>query len=335
MEGIFHCEDVQLIGLLQEFIPVSQALSEEQVEAPLQNAYDMFLRPLLGDTIADHFRDLTKMMEEDDYAASHKEMHVLMLLRRATANLAFWYSFTELNTHITDQGFQRSEGETYKPVYRYQELELKQQFRNKGFNAVDELLRYLYSHLAYFPDYQRAPAYFDIHGNLVHGPEEIDKYYFVNSSFLVFLKLRPAFRRAMELSVEPTIGEKVCNELRKYLRGEYAEDTDKEETCEELRRRVAAVVICKALAEHVRNIGDITDRGLYYTNIQANTNENQNTLQAGDGERSRQASNLDDTANHYMHRLIRWVEVNMPEQFAGHPEDAYNRDNDNKHTFWA
>ncbi len=335
MEGIFYCEDVHSIGLLQEQIPVSQALSEEQVASPLASAYDMFLRPLLGDDIADHFRDLTKMIEEDEYNASHEEMHVLMLLRRATANLAFWYSFTELNIHITDQGFQRSESDTLKPVYRYQELELKQKFRNKGFNAVDELLRYMYSHLDHFPDYHKAPAYFEIHGNLVHGPEEIDKYYFVNSSFLVFLKLRPAFRRAMELSVEPTIGEKVCNDLRRYLSGAYSGNTEKEETCEELRRRVAAVVICKALSEHVRNIGEITDRGLYYTNIQANASENQNTNQASDSERARQAAHLNNMAMHYLHRLVRWVERELPEHFAGHPEDAYNRNNEHKYTFWA
>ena len=85
----------------------------------------------------------------------------------------------------------------------------------------------------------------------------------------------------------------------------------------------------------VRNIGSITDRGLYYTNIQAGQKESQNENQASDGERARQAANLQETADHYLHRLIRWVETNMPEQFKGHPEDAYNRDNDYKHTFWA
>ena len=334
MEGLFYCASVHSIGLLQKFIPVSQALSEEQVEAPLDNAYDMFIRPLLGDTLSDHFRDLTKKLETEDYDMSEEETKVMAMLRRATANLAFWYSFTELNTHITDQGFQRSEGETYKPIYRYQELELKMQFRNKGFNALDELLRYMQEHTMEFPDYTDAPAYIDMQGSLVRGAQEIDRYYYVNGSYLVFLKLRPAFRRIMELFVVPVIGTDACTELYAYLNG-TVDDAEEVKRLEDFRKTVAAAVICKALAEHVRNIGSITDRGLYYSNIQANAQENQNENPAGDRERERQATQLFHTAERYLHRAIRWVEENMPEKFKGHPEDAYNRDNDHKHTFWA
>jgi len=336
MKGIFYCEDVHSIGLLQKIIPVSQALSEEQIEAPLESAYDMFIRPLLGDTLSDNFLSIVRREVEGSYAMKAEEKKVIALLRRATANLAFWYSFTELNTHITDQGFQRNEGETYKPIYRYQELELKQQFRNKGFNAIDEMLRFLQKEkdLYCFEEYLSAPAYIDMQHCLVRGAEEIDHYYYVNGSYLVFLKLRPAFRRIMDIYVEPVVGTEAIQRLYDYLKGNI-EDAEECEHLEALRERVAAVVICKALAEHVRNVGSITDRGLYYTNIQAGQNEIQNDSQASDGERARQAANLQDTADHYLHRLIRWVETNMPKQFKGHPEEAYNRDNDRKHTFWA
>jgi len=95
------------------------------------------------------------------------------------------------------------------------------------------------------------------------------------------------------------------------------------------------VVVCRALSEHVRNVGEITDRGLYYTNIQPNSNENQATLLGSDSERARQASTLYSMSSQYLHRLINWVEDYLPTMFKGHPEDAFNRDNDGKHTFWA
>lgn len=334
MKGIFYCEDVHSIGLLQEIIPVSQALSEEQIEAPLESAYDMFIRPLLTDYLGDYFHDVSENAEKGNFIIDPTSMKALSILRRATANLAFWYSFTELNTHITDQGFQRSEGETYKPIYRYQELELKQQFRNKGFNAVDEFLRFMQENKDDFSGYSESPSYIDMQHSLVKGAKEIDTYCYVNGSYLVFLKLRPAFRRIMDIYVEPAVGTEAIQKLYDYLEGNI-EDIEECNQMEAMRERVAAAVICKALAEHVRNIGSITDRGLYYTNIQAGQKESQNENQAGDGERARQAASLQDTADHYLHRLIRWMETNMPEQFKGHPEDAYNRDNDHKHTFWA
>lgn len=335
MEGIFHSEEFNLIELLQELIPVSQALSEEQVESPLLSAYDMFLRPLIGDEVADHFRDLTKMMEEDDYVASDEELHALDLMRRATANLAFWYSFTELNTHITDQGFQRQEGDTFKPVFRYQELELKQQFKNKGFNALDMLLRYMQDKPDSFTGFKDSAAWTDFAHAIVRGPKEIDDFFYVHGSYLVYLKLRPAFKRIMELHVEPVLGCKLSEALYVWLQSGTVPTGATENLMKRLREKVVPVVVCRALSEHVRNVGDITDRGLYYTNIQTNTQENQATLQAGDSERARQASSLHSMAIAYQHKLLNWVEDNLPAMFAGRPEDAFERDNDHKHTFWA
>ena len=335
MEGIFHCESVPVIGLLQELIPVSQALSEEQVASPLLSAYDMFIRPLLGDKVSNHFRDLTKKTEDAAYKASEEELHALNLMRRATANLAFWYSFSELNTHITDQGFQRQEGETFKPVYRYQELELKQQFRNKGFNAIDELLRYMQEKPDSFPGFKESEAWADFAHSLVSNPKEIDNYCYVNGSYLVYLKLRPSFKRIMELYIEPALGTQLCDALDAWLANGTVPQGATEDIMKKLREKVVPVVVCRALSEHVRNVGEITDRGLYYTNIQPNSNENQATLLGSDSERARQASTLYSMSSQYLHRLINWVEDYLPTMFKGHPEDAFNRDNDGKHTFWA
>lgn len=335
MEGIFYSTELDLISLLQKEIPVSQALSEEQVSSPLQSAYDIFLRPLLGDEVADHFRDLTKMKEEKGCEPSDEELHALNLMRRATANLAFWYFFTELNTHITDQGFQRQEGDTFKPVYRYQELDLKQKFKNKGFNAIDSLLRYMMDKPESFPGIEDGEAWTDFAHSLVRSPKEIDEYFYVHGSCLVYLKLRPTFKRIMELHVEPMLGTKLSEALYAWLKEGTVPSDATAELMKKLREKVVPVVVCMALSEHVRNIGDITDRGLYYSNIQANSQENEATLQAGDSERARQASNLYSMSVTYQHRLLNWVEEYLPAMFAGRPEDAFERDNDNKHTFWA
>lgn len=340
MKGIFYCKDVPFIGLLQKYIPVSQALSEEQVEAPLLNAYDMFLRPLLGDDLANSFCNAVKEWEDDDLEPQDDVQSAIELSRCATANLAFWYSFTELNTHITDQGFQRSEGENFKPIYRYQELELKQQLRNKGFNAVDKLLRFLYEKVDTFSDFQNGNAWTDFEHSLVKGPKEINDYFYVNGSYLVYLKLRPAFKRIMELFIEPTLGTSICQVLTDYLQNHDSPSYSLPANTTaallgKLREKVVPVVVCRALSEHVRNVGDITDRGLYYTNIQPNANENQATIMGSDSERARQAANLYSMAMSYHHRLINWVEDYLPQYFKGHPEDAFNRDNDHKHTFWA
>jgi len=88
---IFSIQKWEKAAEIKPYISVSKDLSFETMEASLRNAFEMFLRPLLGDALV---ADLITY-----YAAatpSAKELRFLQLAQRANALLAFWYDYDEI-----------------------------------------------------------------------------------------------------------------------------------------------------------------------------------------------------------------------------------------------
>ena len=311
-------------------IPVSSALSFDKVAGSLQAADDLFLTPLLGD-------DLMERMETvygSQSTATELEKKLLKMLKKAEANIAFWYDFQELNLRITDQGFQRQQTENFTGAYKYQEDELKRSFRNKGFNALDNILAFLELYSSEFEEYLSAPAYQDLRQRVVQTPQEVNEVYFINNSRLVFLRMLPILREVEDTKLPLILGESLNEELRAAIAEDRQGAAVGYTTYKELRLRAVNYVVFKAVAQLARQGGDITDRGLYFS-----------TVETGDGNTRRepasheQAGNIamvaERSAENYSHALTMFVKNYIPEQFAGHESDVLKRDNEHRTTFWA
>ena len=148
---------------LKAVMKVNTAISFDMMEAPLRNAFRQYLVPLLGDAMVGEVVEIYKfgpnpdVLEQNTEGATEREKldsRLLEICKRANANLAFWNDFDEISMRITDAGFQRQKsdnGESFQQVYKYQEDNLRASLRNKGFNALDELLEFLYAHIADYP----------------------------------------------------------------------------------------------------------------------------------------------------------------------------------------
>ena len=73
--------------------------------------------------------------------------------------MAFFYNFDALQLRITDQGFQRQGSEDWQQAFKYQEDRLRDGFRTKGFNAIDEMLDFLDENVSTFTQYEESTAY--------------------------------------------------------------------------------------------------------------------------------------------------------------------------------
>lgn len=113
---------------IRAFVKVNTAVSFAMMETPLNNAFNLFLKPLLGPSLS---AQLVEIYNND--APKDTEKELLRIAQRANANLALWYEFDAISVRITDAGFQRQESEngTFKPAYKYQEDNLRQSYKNK------------------------------------------------------------------------------------------------------------------------------------------------------------------------------------------------------------
>ena len=315
---------------INRYIPVSGALSFESVESSLRDAENLFLLSLLGPELMEHIQQLYETSEELPYA----EKTILDECRRAEANLAFWYNFTELNVRITDAGFQRQENpeSSFKGLYKYQEDQLRQSFKNKGFNAMDRILYMLEHHTDKFPEFLQAPAYEERKGAYVRSALEFNERIFINSSRVVFLRLKPIMRQIEETQLQELIGSSLYIDLRKAL--DNGDERIMEVKTEMLRGMIGSWICHKAAAELVRQTGSLTDRGLYFVSQEAGDG-NVKAEPAYQSRASETAANYDRFAAHIADVLSAYIRDNLPFYYKGSPQSAYDRDNSNHSTFFA
>lgn len=312
---------------IKQFIPVSTALNFERVESSLNDAFNLFFRPLFGDDICTRVIDIYHKVNP-----TSQEKEILQEAQRAVANLAFWYNFTELSIRITDQGFQRQESDSFKQTYKYQEDELRNAFKNKGFNTLDRIITLLDRNIADYPEFKDSPAYSLRNKCIVASTNEVNSIYFINFSHIIFLRLKPYFKIVEDTILQKIIGSKLYDALLTFL--------DKEETLvglttvEELRSRCAPVVVFHAISKLIRATGSLTDRGLYFEQVAPGKNGNQIISPADMQSIIQQAMQLELTAGHYADSLMLFIQEKLPDYYQGKQSDVFNRDNDNKSSVW-
>ena len=324
---VFSKEKWNNAAELNQFIPVSSALYFESVQSSLDDAWRLFVLPLLGDALAEEIEAYYNL--EEPTALQRK---VLNECQRAVANLAFWYNFDELNVRISDQGMQRQESDgSFKQTFKYQEDQLRAAFKNKGFNALDRVIDLLDKHQKDFPLYEQSPAYASRKSSIVRSTAEVDANYFINNSHLIFLRLKPIFKLVEESGLRAVLGESLYKDLLKAIKD--GETTIGDTTTEELRLRCVSFVVFTSIAELMQQTGTLTDRGLYFEQIHEGDG-NLSVKPARPGDLMIRVDNLRKNADTCLNQLMNFIQLNLPTYYKGRQSDVLTRDNNHKRTMF-
>lgn len=331
---IFSAEKWNNAKEIKQFMQLSTSISFEKMETPLSNAFRLFIAPMLGEEMVNILIDIYNSGRDGEAYDRKRDLQLLQLCQRANANLGMWYDFDEISIRITDSGFQRQESDSLKPVYKYQENNLRQNFKNKGFNALDEVLAFLEKNMDAYPEFAFADAHLYGIDAIVRTTDEVNRVYFINGSRIIFLRLQTHFKFVEENVLRPALSEKLYEQLLEWLR-KLPDDEMERLKIEELRIKAGKVVIMQAVKRLMTETGTLTDRGLYFTSIQANKNSDDTEQPVSDERLSLQVSQAESDAQAYMTQLMKYVRRAFSELYAGNSQRVYDRDNDNKSTFWA
>lgn len=316
-------------GEQDAFVPVSATLSFSKMEAPLRNAQDMFLNPLLGEA-------LTLELEEAYIDRTEGWLKLIRMSQSAVMNLAFWYYFDMLQMRITDQGFQRQESDNWQQPYKYQEDRLKANFKHRGFDGLDKILDYLYDNIETFGSFSQSPAYAEMKGAVVRNPSDVERLVYIGGSRLLFLRLRTEFETVEETRLVGVMGRDLYDRFRSWLvnpDGFPSEECDC--SLEDLRQRCAAVVIRNAVIRLLKQTGTLTDKGLYFDILNASGQENHSRQPASDAAIGDRMALYESDAQVAEDNLRRFLSRRMSSMFEGGGPNHIIRDNDNKQAFFA
>ncbi|OCW94215.1 hypothetical protein A9168_08295 [Macellibacteroides sp. HH-ZS] len=308
----------------QQVVKGSAALGFTTVAPMLRDAYDLFIRPLI--------EELTDVIDtaykEDNPTPLQSEL--IRLAQRANANLAMWYGFSELNMSLSSTGFTRIESDSSRSLYKYQERELRESYKEKGFNALDDLIFFFERNIADFPEFKQTKCYLESRTMLVPGASLVSEYLPINRSRLIFLRLKPHILFVEKTKLPALIGVDVLSEIAAN-RGDNA---DMKYT--KLLALLQPVIINFAAARLIMASGSLTDRGLYYTSIIGGMSGNDEEQKPANMEQiAMQAKLLNADAEEYLQRANLFIKSNFPALYAGNSKDTFRVNNDGRKIFWA
>ena len=238
---------------------------------------------------------------------------------------------------ITDAVFQRQKSdnnESFQQVYKYQEDNLRTSLRNKGFNALDELLEFLYAHIAEYPEFATSQAYQDRKSAIVRSTADVNDVCFINGSRIIFLRLQPHLKFVEEMLLQPAIGDRLYEHLIDGLVNP-PEDGEQRKNVERFRLACSRYIGTMAVRRLLMETGSITDRGLYFTIIRSGEKGNEQKEPVDTKRVAVQIQNLKVDADMYMTALLRIARSYFADYYAGDPRRIFDRDNDRKRTFWV
>lgn len=249
---------------IQPYISIASSTNFSSLQAPLRNAFDKFIRPLLGETMT------AKLIEIYGLATpSAKQKRLLELAKAANAFLAFWYDYNEMQLLIDDSGSRRQESDKQKQLYKYQEQQLKDGWKAKGFGALDTMLEYLEINATDFAEFAASENFTLLKKEIVRSTKEVNDCYWINNSRILFLRLKPHFRIVTDTIVAPRLGSIYTDMLAAFSGTDPVPAKYKT-----LREKLIPVVVFYAVSRLLKESGSLTERGLFFEILNSGSDAN-------------------------------------------------------------
>lgn len=332
----------------KKFISVNSTLSFETMEPYLALAERQFLKPILGDVILaslqlHYTNSLYSLVESGSGSGSggasdDKMDELLELCQGAVLNLAYLKGWSVLSVQLNNNGASRYENENNKGLYKYQEDAILDNFKADGFSGLDAVIGYLELNINVFPDFANTEYYTINKTSLIQKTADFQRAFDINSSGLVFRRLRPYIKLVEKFSVIPLIGKELYAELLVLLNADgsgsgSSSDDWKADVLGMLQDGIPWLVMAEAVKTYGANI---TDNGFYLLGKKGNE-KNANTANAlSRDDINRLSNDYLITGEKYLQGAQLIIDENIVDSGSGESSGyLLNRDNTDKKTFWT
>ena len=328
----FSNNDTDFTEEAKAILPVSAALEREKLWPYLERVERKYILPLLGRELYD---DLIKYHNDSgSWSGSgedaQKTAELVSLIRIGELNLAFFTGFDVFSVMISSAGFQRSESEKFKGLYKYQETNLKTLFAETGYDAIDDILTYLEDNIEYFPEWEESATNQARLKSLIKDASTFNSICDIKNSRLTFLRLLPFMKQVVDMEIIPTIGAALWTKLQSEM---TSDSPDSKYIALVPKLRDPLAFLSSALL--VLNTGDLTDRGLYFESRNS-LYPDPSTSRPGEGDTlAMRYKFYREPGLSYLASVKKYLADNSFTEYSGASESIYNRDNDGKKTFVA
>ncbi len=314
---------------IRTVIPVNSGVDFHTFEPYVNAAEDQFMIPVLGTKLYD---ELDTAITEDNGTDAQKAL--LKRVRYSLVHLTMFKGFDMLNVQFDSSGFERLKD---NGIYRYQEENLKNTFKNEGYNGIDTLLEYLQKNITTFGSFVDSAFYTNMKGNFFPTTFVFNQVYGIGNSRLVFLQVSKFFNQVIDFKIKPLLGETLYNLVVAEMKKTANQDTQLMALVPYIQKPLAYL----AVAEGFDELGlQITEKGLFFETQVDNSDSHIKTAQISDNKRLVVLDKARLNGTRYLEVLLNFLKQNADSypdftQTDLENTNPYRRDNTDKKTFWA
>jgi len=163
--------------------------------------------------------------------------------------------------------------------------------------------------------------------DIVRSAADVDLYYFISKSRIIFLRLQPHFRTVINTIIAPRLGTIYTDYLTEIVKptpdAKYVK----------LRSALMPVVIFYAVMRLMRETGSLTDKGLFFETLK-NSDDAVNTSALTDERMIMQANMAEADAINYWKIAEKTLKADFTYEIST-GNKGVKRDNTDKKAFWA
>jgi hypothetical protein len=247
---------IKTIAELTTYVEAN-ALTDISVIMPsIRTAERRHLVPVLGDA---QYAELLNAYNDTVDTISDDEQNLIDLSQEAVANIAMAVAVTRLSVVISESGVRRSESDSQKTAYQYQERNARDSFSQAGFDALEDLLAFLDSKRNVFTAWAASPAYQEYRSYFIPSAIEFSKYYAIKQSRLVYLTIAPIIRNVENFILRDVIGKPLFDALKTAQKADTLSDNYKTLLTDYICPGIALHTIAKGMMQYSL---DLTENGV-------------------------------------------------------------------------
>ena len=320
---------------IKTILPIGIGNDFNRLAPHIANAENKYIKSLLGSNMYDELVEFYQI----DYPENPTEVQIatktlIEKVQHALIHLAYFVGFDFLNSTISDAGFQRSESENLKSLYKYQEDNLRTYFSDAGFNGLDDLLIFLEENIDHFGEFKASQNWTRLRSSFLPTVQAVESVPFnIHESRLIFLALKPHVAYIEDTTIKKVLGETIYN----YIKTEMIKDSPAAKVTAILpyiRKPLIYLSSALLMEETGATLGE---KGLYFEKkhpiFRGNTRKEPSPPDtvAFMVERNRRMG------TNYLNGLISYLVENSEDwsDYSGEITFSISRDNTDKKTFWA
>ena len=257
------------------------------------------------------------------------------LILYAEANLAMYLWSLTGGNQVSSTGMQRVEHEHKKTAFQYQENTARETYKNSGYNYLDAGLSMMNDNIGSFPLWSASDEFVQFRGSIIHTVKQFRSVYPIDS-YLLFAQLNPLMEAVEDFEIAPVIG----RTLFASLRAEVLKTESLDEKLQALLPHVRKAIAYHAVVERMKQPGELTDKGLLFESIEANSGNIKSRQQVSDAQLHMRIAQAQQYALNYTQQLKDFLSENEDDypdytEHVGDGDNTLDIDSTDGNNFYA